>query len=169
MSLKLPFNRLCLWLCGKESACQCRRRKRYRFDPWVRKMSCSRKWQPRFTKSRLCKGIFTESLQLAIQGCLQWWSTLWNWVIQQTQQLTQFHFPILPESTIWPMSCFRDQSTTIHYGLLYGLWVGMIFYIFKWLKKFLKNNLSDLSKLKEIQIPIYSERKWSRSAVSSSL
>ena len=26
------------WLSGKESACQCRRHKRYGFDPWVRKI-----------------------------------------------------------------------------------------------------------------------------------
>ena len=31
---------------GKESACQCRRHKRCGFDPWVRKIPCSRKWQP---------------------------------------------------------------------------------------------------------------------------
>ena len=31
---------------GKESACQCRRRKRPEFDPWVGKIPCSRKWQP---------------------------------------------------------------------------------------------------------------------------
>ena len=30
---------------GKESACQCRRRRRHRFNPWVRKISGSRKWQ----------------------------------------------------------------------------------------------------------------------------
>ena len=29
------------WLSGKESTCQCRRRG---FTPWVRKMSCRRKW-----------------------------------------------------------------------------------------------------------------------------
>ena len=29
-------------LGGKESTCKCRRR---RFNPWVRKISCSRKWQ----------------------------------------------------------------------------------------------------------------------------
>ena len=28
---------------GKEPTCQCRRR---RFDPWARKIPCSRKWQP---------------------------------------------------------------------------------------------------------------------------
>ena len=31
------------WLCGKESACQCRRP---RFNPWVRKNLWRRKWQP---------------------------------------------------------------------------------------------------------------------------
>ena len=31
---------------GKESACQCRRPKRLRFDPWVRKIPWRRKWQP---------------------------------------------------------------------------------------------------------------------------
>ena len=30
------------WLSGKESACQCRKRG---LDPWVRKISCRRKWQ----------------------------------------------------------------------------------------------------------------------------
>ena len=31
------------WLSGKESACQCRGP---RFNPWVRKIPCRRKWQP---------------------------------------------------------------------------------------------------------------------------
>ena len=31
---------------AKESACQCRRCKRCGFDPWVGKISWSRKWQP---------------------------------------------------------------------------------------------------------------------------
>ena len=35
--------RLPRWLSGKESVCQCRRP---RFDPWVRKIPWSRKWQP---------------------------------------------------------------------------------------------------------------------------
>ena len=33
------------WLSGKESACQCRRHRRRRFDPWVRKIP-RRDWQP---------------------------------------------------------------------------------------------------------------------------
>ena len=31
------------WLSGKESTCRCRR---HRFNPWVRKISWRRKWQP---------------------------------------------------------------------------------------------------------------------------
>ena len=31
---------------GKESGCQCRRRKSCRFDPWVGEMPWSRKWHP---------------------------------------------------------------------------------------------------------------------------
>ena len=34
------------WLSGKEPACQCRRHKRHRFDPWVRKIPWRRKRQP---------------------------------------------------------------------------------------------------------------------------
>ena len=33
-------------LSGKESAWQCRRCRRHRFDPWIRKIPWSRKWQP---------------------------------------------------------------------------------------------------------------------------
>ena len=33
-------------LSGGEPACQCRRRRRYRFDPWVRNLPWQRKWQP---------------------------------------------------------------------------------------------------------------------------
>ena len=33
-------------LSGKEATRQCRRFKRLRFDPWVRKIPLRRKWQP---------------------------------------------------------------------------------------------------------------------------
>ena len=39
-------NALPRWFSGKESACQCRRCKRCGFDPWVRKKSWRKKWQP---------------------------------------------------------------------------------------------------------------------------
>ena len=31
---------------GKESTCQCKRYKRFGFNPWVRKMPWRRAWQP---------------------------------------------------------------------------------------------------------------------------
>ena len=34
------------WCSGKENACQCKRGKRCRFDPWVGKIPWRRKWQP---------------------------------------------------------------------------------------------------------------------------
>ena len=34
------------WRGGKESACQCRRHRRGRFNPWVKRIPWSRKWQP---------------------------------------------------------------------------------------------------------------------------
>ena len=39
--IKTPF-----WPSGKESVCQCRRRRRSWFDPWVGKIPWRRKWQP---------------------------------------------------------------------------------------------------------------------------
>ena len=33
-------------LVVKNCACQCRRHKRHRFDPWVREIPWRRKWQP---------------------------------------------------------------------------------------------------------------------------
>ena len=41
----------CIWVSLvaqliKKSSCQCRRHKRLEFDPWVRKIPWSRKWQP---------------------------------------------------------------------------------------------------------------------------
>ena len=34
------------WRSGKESSCQCRRRKRCRFNPWAGRIPCRRQWQP---------------------------------------------------------------------------------------------------------------------------
>ena len=40
------FVRASRWLNDKESTCLCRRRQRLRFDHWVRKIPCRRKWEP---------------------------------------------------------------------------------------------------------------------------
>ena len=47
MTRFLPFHHgLLKWQGGKESACQCRRHKRCRFNPWVGKIPWNRKCQP---------------------------------------------------------------------------------------------------------------------------
>ena len=64
IEIKLP--RLC---SGKNSACQCRRHRRYRFDPWVRKIPWRRKWQ---STPVFLPGIFHGQRNLAgysPQGC----------------------------------------------------------------------------------------------------
>ena len=63
------------WHKGKGSACQCRRHKRYRFNPWVWKILWSRKWHP-FQYS--CLENFMD------RGA--WWATVhgitkcWTWL-----------------------------------------------------------------------------------------
>ena len=39
----ITFNELPMWLSGKQSACQCKKCRRHRFDPWVKKIPLSRK------------------------------------------------------------------------------------------------------------------------------
>ena len=46
-SVNLWRRGLLRWHSGKALACQCRRHKRWGFDPWVGKISWWRKWQPR--------------------------------------------------------------------------------------------------------------------------
>ena len=41
----MPIRMLPISASGKESACQCRRCKRCRFNPWFRKIPWSRRWQ----------------------------------------------------------------------------------------------------------------------------
>ena len=50
------------WSSGKEATCQCRRHRRSRFYPWVRKISWNRKWQ---TTLVFLLGIFYGQWSLA--------------------------------------------------------------------------------------------------------
>ena len=70
---------------GKESACQCRRHKRRRFDPWVRKILWSKKWQP---TSVFLPGKFHG--QRSLVGYSPWGCNK----LDMTEQLsTQAHMP----------------------------------------------------------------------------
>ena len=64
--------RLPRYCSGKESTCQCRRHKRHRFNPWVKKIPWSRKWQP---APVFLPGKFRGQRSLAGYspwGCKQW-------------------------------------------------------------------------------------------------
>ena len=60
---------------GKEPACQCRRLKRHEFDPWVRKISWRRAWQPTpvflTEESRGQRSLAGNSLDLGV-GFKEW-------------------------------------------------------------------------------------------------
>ena len=61
------------WCSGKESTCQCRRHKRWGFDPWVGKIPWSRKWQPTPLIIRACRIPWTEEHgQLQSMGLQSW-------------------------------------------------------------------------------------------------
>ena len=73
---------------GEESACQCRRHKRCRFDPWVGKIPWRRKWQPALVvlHGKLCG-------QRSLVGCSPWiaktWTQLSNWAYTHTHTQAQ--------------------------------------------------------------------------------
>ena len=58
---------------GTEPACQCRRPKRCRFEPWVRKIPCMRAWQP---TPAVLPGEFHGQRSLA--GYRLWGSPEWD-------------------------------------------------------------------------------------------
>ena len=109
-------------LGGKESACQCRRRRRHRFDPWIRKIFCRRKWQP-----TLVSLPGKSHGQRSLEGY-----TLWGLrELDMTEQLSMHdeilmsatsHFYIKDkgiESHIYKIETMRDQSRlwTGQYGV----------------------------------------------------
>ena len=82
---------------GKESACQCRRHKRCKFNPWIGKIPWRKKWQPtpvflpgQFHGQRSLVGYSLwgcKELDMTEQSthtCMHNWITLlytWNWHI----------------------------------------------------------------------------------------
>ena len=62
-----PSRGLPRWLSGKESACHCRKCGRHGFNPWVRKISWGKKWQP---TPVFLLGKFRG--QRSLGGCAPW-------------------------------------------------------------------------------------------------
>ena len=68
---------------GSESACQCRRYKRHRFNPSVRKIPCIRKWQ---LLQYACHGEFHG--QRSLVGYSPWVTKSWTWLGNWIQQFS---------------------------------------------------------------------------------
>ena len=69
---------------GKEFVCQCRRHKRYGFDPWVEKIPWSRKWHPlQYSCLENCMG----------RGA--WWVTVHEATESWARLSTQYNIPRL--------------------------------------------------------------------------
>ena len=68
---------------GKEPASQCRRCKKHRFDPWVRKIPWRREWQPlqySCLKNPMNRGAWPSHRVTKNWTWLKWFSTQHIWV-----------------------------------------------------------------------------------------
>ena len=107
-----------LWLRSKESACQCRRDKRCRFDPWVGKIPWRRKYNP---LQFICLGNPTD------RGI--WWATV-HGVTQSdtTERLIHTHTNIISPnnskySNHWVHLIFSlqfDRKIFLQFLLIHG-------------------------------------------------
>ena len=68
-------------VCGKESACQCRKCKRLWFNPWVRKIPWSREWQNGNPRQYFCleNPIDRGAWQATVHGVTKSRTRLSNW------------------------------------------------------------------------------------------
>ena len=98
------YERFPRWLSGKESACQCRRHRRRRFDPWDGKISWRRKWQ--------CTPVFLLGKshgQRSLVGYSTWGcreTRLCNWAHTHTHAYTTFSLSIHHLMNTWVVSIF---------------------------------------------------------------
>ena len=68
-------------VCGKESACQCRKCKRLWFNPWIRKIPWSRKWRNGDPLQYSCLGnpMDRGAWQATVHGVSKSWTRLSIW------------------------------------------------------------------------------------------
>ena len=82
------------WHSGKESPCQCRRRKKHRFDPWVRKIPWGRKWQP-LEDPCLEKSMDRGAWWATVHEVTKRWTQLSNWARMYIRIITYDLFILL--------------------------------------------------------------------------
>ena len=116
------------WLSGKESACQCRRCRRYRFDPWVGKTLWRRKWQPALVffpgKSQGQRSLEGYSLW----ACKE--SDMTEWINNNYSSLLLLIILLLP----WGLSSQESACQCRSYRRLgFDSWVGKIPWRRAWL------------------------------------
>ena len=102
-------------LAGKEPTCQCRRRERHEFDPWVGKIPWRRKWQP---TPVFLFGEFHGQRSLAgcsSQGCKELDVT--EWLTQHTSFPTSTHLSVFSNSAPRMLSCFSHVRLCANHGL----------------------------------------------------
>ena len=96
------------WCSGKESAYQCRRYKRCKFNPWVREIPLSRKW---LTHS----SILAWKIPPEEPGWLQSMGLLSSWLSMQACEAPLGWFPSLPVGpSMWSSVTEINGSIPIH-------------------------------------------------------
>ena len=108
LHLSTPKEGLPKWLSGKESTCQCRR---HGFDPWVRKIPWSRKWQP---TPVFLPGEFHEQRNLV--GYSPWGRTEMDTTVRLSTLTLSTHpmgFSFLRTCSLLPIICYSAHQACL--------------------------------------------------------
>ena len=119
------------WCSGKESY-QCRRCKRRRFEPWVKKIPCRRKWEP--------TPVFLPKIS---QGGLK--RVRHNWVIRQQCLYVKYSYMCFLYKYIYIFIHIYVYKTLcilyiLYYMIVYSIWyilfyrIYIIYYVLIWNK-----------------------------------
>ena len=86
---------------GKEPACQCKRRKRCRFDPWVQKIPQRRTWQP--------TPVFSPGESHGLRSLVGWNP----WGHKESDVTEHAHTPYVPNCLFCPSHTFSFQEVVL--------------------------------------------------------
>ena len=129
INIWLVNTRLPRWYSGKESACQFRRVKRCRFEPWVRKILWRRKWLPTLV---LSPGKFHGQRSLA--GYSPWGrksqtrlsthtpTKYYLWVCQKLGEWERISN--VKVSVLWERESVKMLKSISHVGLYVTPWIA---------------------------------------------